>query len=83
MPDPEKLDESWLKIVDVYYQELIKTCQDFKVDHPFTKDEFINDVKTKGFFYLMSMLMFMYEDVDRKRFTWFVRKAVEFSPERF
>ncbi len=81
--------EQWLdQAFDVYYQKLADTCKEFQVQLPFTKDKFIDDCKTKGFFSLFAFIMMAYDPVCKEpnmmlRFIWLVENAVKYSPHFF
>ncbi len=88
MSAPPDQTEAWLdKLYDAYFNNLVKTCQDFKVELPFTKEEFINDCNTKGMFAGVTALVLFFEVVRKEgglpRMIWLVEKAVKYSPEFF
>ena len=83
------LTESWIDpLIQVYFQQFLKTCLDFKIEIPFTSKEFKMECETKGFLACIAFFMFAYDMICNdptffQRLVWMFRKAKEFSPEFF
>ncbi len=58
---PEKT-EAWLdRLFDAYFDKLAKTCQEFKVDLPFTKEQFVHDCNSNGIFACVTSHVLFYD----------------------
>ena len=84
---PENM-EKWLDdMYDAYYGSLVSTCKEFNIEAPFTKEKFVSDCQSKGFFLMFTLLTSLFEVVkDRKtqdRLIWNGKKALKYSPELF
>ncbi len=71
-----------------YHNKLVSTCQEFKIEVPFTRAEFVKDCEDKGFFGIFAMLMFGYDPVVVEpnmfeRVIWILEKAVKYNPSLF
>ncbi len=84
---PEQTEAWQDKLYDAYFNKLTKTCQDFKVDLPFTREEFIHDCNKKGMFAGITIFVFFYELARKEgavpKLVWLMEKAVKYSPEFF
>ena len=84
---PSNIEGMLDDLYDVYYATFSSACNDFKTKVPFTKGRFIKDCQTKGFFVLLVMSLFFYDDTKEdgttERLAWMCKNALRHSPELF
>jgi hypothetical protein len=78
---------AWLDdLLHTYYDNFASSCKAFNIKAPFSYDEFVNDVKTKGFSMIFGVFLFFYDPPGRepethKRWAWILQMAVEYDPK--
>jgi hypothetical protein len=76
---------AWLDdLLHTYDDNFASSCKAFNIKAPFSFDEFVIDVKTKGFLMVLGVYLFFYDQIGRepnnhKRMAWILRKAVEYD----
>ncbi len=82
-------NEAWIdELYDAYFNKLESTFKEFKMEAPFTKEQFIQDCYKIGFITTFDFLMTSYDPLWRKkelidRFIWILDSVIKHRPDLF
>ncbi len=85
---PDDMDRWLEQAFEIYYQKMTETCKEFQVPLPFTKGEFVNDCRKKGFAAFFGFFLMFYEQLRVvpgfiDRFVWVTENVLKHNPDFF